>query len=468
MAIEVEQSGKCKVVVKVEVPAEEMERRLDEKLREFQSKAQLRGFRPGHAPRHLIERLFLKEIIDELKAAVVEETFGQAVDEHNLRPVGEPKFEEVEFERGKPLKYHVELFVLPDVTPPPYKGIKIGAPDPTPPEEEVEAEIEKLRHSRAQLTPIKDRKTRENDRLVVALEVVGEDGKRLFQTDHGYIALGMKTLFGVEIEDLPRLLEGRSVGEEVRFEFVVSEDSPLAGEKKEHAGKKATCTVKIKEIRGITYPDLNDEFAKQFGFESLEKMRKAIEERLLVTRRIKLEEELEERLLSALVERLEIELPDELLKQKAQVFGEYLRVKLKADNPNMSEEDLKAEVEKATEERFEDLRARLKRQLLVEAIAKAEKIFVTEEQVDEVIGRLAVANNIAAADLKQQMVESGQLSELRFELLERRVKQFLREKNEVSYKGKKWSIKLPEPAPSEETEDGKGEKESGSTDTDSD
>ncbi len=465
MAIEVEEAGPCKLVVKVEVSAEEMEKRLEEKLREFQKTAHLKGFRPGHAPRHLIERLYLKDIVEDLKSSVVEETLTKAVEENELRLVGEPKLGDVEFERGKSLQYQAEIFVLPKVTPPSYKGIKVKAPDPTPSAEEVDAEIERLRKSRGQLTPVTDRETHPDDRLVVSMSVTTTDGEQLFKTDHGYIAVGMKTLFGVDIEELPKLLEGKKIGDEVEFEFVVTEDSPLAGEEKKNAGKKARCVVKIKEIRAVVYPDVNDELAKAFGFETMEKMRKAIKERLLVTRRIKVEEEMEERLLAALQENLKVDLPQELLKEKAEVFAEYLRVKLKADNPQMGEDELAAEVEKARKERHKELENRLRRQLLVDAIAKAEKIFVTEDEVNDVISRLAVANNIAAADLKQQMIEAGQLSELRFELLESKVKHFLREKSEVAYEGDRWKIELPKPI-SEEAKD--EEADTGATDADSD
>ena len=465
MAIQVEEAGPCKMVVKVEVSAEEMEKRLEEKLREFQKTAHLKGFRPGHAPRHLIERLYLKDILEDLKSAVVEETLTKAVEENELRLVGEPKLGDVEFERGKSLQYQAEIFVLPKVTPPPYKGIKVKAPDPTPSEKEVDAEIERLRKSRGQLSTVTDRETRPDDRLVVSMSVTTEDGEQLFKTDHGYIAVGMKTLFGVDVEELPKLLEGKKVGDEVEFEFVVTEDSSLAGEEKKHAGKKVRCSVKIKEIRAIAYPDVNDELAKAFGFETMEKMRKAIKERLLVTRRIKVEEEMEERLIATLLENLKVDLPQELLKEKAEVFAEYLRVKLKADKPDMSEDELAAQVEKAKKERHEELENRLRRQLLVDAIAKAEKIFVTEDEVNDVIRRLAVANNIAAADLRQQMIEAGQLSELRFELLEAKVKRFLREKSQITYEGDKWKIELPKPKCEEAKDE---EADTGTTNTDSD
>jgi len=177
------------------------------------------------------------------------------------------------------------------------------------------------------------------------------------------------------------------------------------------------------------------------------------------------EEEMEERLIATLLGSLKVDLPQELLKEKAEVFAEYLRVKLKADKPDMGDEELAAEVEKARKERQKELEERMRRQLLVDAIAKAEKIFVTEDEVNDVINRLAVANNIAAADLRQQMIEAGQLSELRFELLETKVKRFLREKSQITYEGDKWEIELPKPI-SEEAED--EEADTGTTDADSD
>jgi len=444
-----EDAGKCKVRMKVGIPAEDMDARLDEQIREFQKTAQVRGFRPGRVPRHIVERRYMSKIVEHLRETVVAESFESALRERKLKMVGEPKIEEVKYEKGGALEYEAEIYVLPEIEPPPYKGLRVRAPSVEVDEKEVAAELEKLRKSRAELVGVTDRPTRREDRLLVAIRVSSGD-EELFSTDHGYLVVGMASLFGIDVPELPGLLEGKVPDDVVEFEIEVTEKSTLAGQKKEHVGKKARCVVTVREVREMSYPELDDDFAKAHNFASLDEMKKKLAERMTLARRLRLDGELENRLLKALVGWMDVELPDELLQEKAKTRAEYLRTRLMSET-DMTEEQIEEQVASQTGKQLEELEELFRRHLLVEAISRREAIFVTEERVDAVIEDYARRIGRSSEELKQEMLESGQLGELRHDMLEAEVKEFVR-KHAIVERGDDWG-EVERPAAEEAAEE---------------
>ncbi|MCX7704498.1 MAG: trigger factor, partial [Planctomycetota bacterium] len=447
MKVELEERGACKKGIIVEVSAEDMENRLKEHLSEFKKSVQIKGFRPGRTPAHIIERRYLKKIVEEMRLPVAAEVFEEIVKEKKLRVIGEPRIEDVKYERGEPLSFRAEFFVLPEVTVPSYKGLRITIPQNEAKEQEVNEEIEKLRKLKAQLVDVTDRPTKEGDRLLAEI-VVSADGKELFNTNNGYLVVGMANIFGVNVLTLPKMLEGKRTADNIEFEFEIQKGTPLAGEKEENAGKKALCRIKILRVREVKIPDLSDDFAKEYGYNSIDDMRRKVAERITVEKRLRIDEETENRLMKYLTDSIKIELPEELLEEKARQHGEYIRERLEAET-DMSEEEVEEAVKNEVKARSGLIRQVFLTHLLVEEIAKKEAIFVTEEEVDMLIKDLARRKDVSAEVLKEAMLESGRLSELRLELLTGKVKMFLR-KNAVVSRGEDFSD--VEPPLSEEKE----------------
>jgi len=457
MKVEITDLGACKKGMAVEVSAEDMEERLKEHLSDFKKNVQIKGFRPGRTPSHIIERRYLKKIVEEMRETVAGEVFEEATKEKRLRVIGEPKIEEVKYERGEPLTFKAEFFVLPEIEVPPYKGLRLTKPKAEVKEEEVNEELERLRKLKAQLVDVVNRPTKEGDRILAEITVTA-DGKELFSTSNGYVVVGMANIFGVNVIDLPNLLSEKKQSDTVEFEFEIPEESPLAGEKKENVGKKAVCKMKILKVREVSLPELNDGFAKDYGYESLEDMKKKTAERLTVLKRLQIEDGVEERLLLSLVNSIKIELPDELLKEKAHLRGDYLREKLSAET-DMSAEEIEEEVKKEVEAQSSSMRRLLISSLLTEEIAKKEGIFVTEDEVDVIVGEMARQKGLSAKELKDEMLHTGKLSELRAELLEKKVRIFLR-KNAVLTEGEDFSNVEPPVEKAEEKTEEKSEKQS--------
>lgn len=429
MKVEVEDIGACKKNMQVEVPAEDMEKRLNEQLIEFAKNAQIRGFRPGHVPRHIIERRYLKKIVEEMREAVAAEVFEKAVKERKLRLIGEPKIKDINYERGKPLSFRAEFFVLPEMTLPPYKGLRLRVPDAKATDEDANREIERLRELNAELINVKDRTAEEGDRLLTEI-VVSLEGKEVFKTSHGYVVVGMKNMFGVNIDDLPQLLEGKSPQDEIEFRFKIHKGSPFAGDENINVGKEAVCRMKILNIREVKKPKVNDEFAKKFGYSSLDDMRKKLMDEQRVINRLRIDAEIEERLLKYLLDSVSVEMPEELLEEKAKTREKYLRLKLESET-DMSDEEIEEAVREEREKGKDALRRLLLTHLLVETLARKEAIFVTEDEVDAVLSEEARRLGRRLEILKEEMVEDGRINELRRELLENKVKRFLRENAEL-------------------------------------
>jgi len=466
MKVDIDEIGACKKSMRVEVPAEDMENRLNEQLKEFAKNAQIRGFRPGHIPRHIIERRYLKKIIEEMREVVAAEVFEEAVRERKLRIIGAPKIEDIEYERGNPLSFRAEFFVLPEVTLPPYKRLRLTIPDPRPTPEDVEKEIERMQELDAELVDVEDRASEDGDRLLAEITVTVDD-REVFKSGHGYLVVGMKNMFGVSLEQLPELLRGKRLNDEVEFEFEIPEGSPLAGKENADAGKRAVCKMRILRIRQRKLPSADDEFAKKAGYTSIEDMRKKIADEQTVVNQLRIDIETEERLLDHILDSIDVEMPEELLEEKAKLHEEYLRYKLQSEG-DMSDEEIEETLKEEREKGKETLKRSLLTHLVVEAVAKNEAIFVTEDEVDSVLMEMARRQGRTLESLKEELVEDGRIGELRTELLEGKVKRFLRENAELTVGDDFGDVEPPPETEKPPEEDSKEEEDEGTRTTDTD
>ncbi len=262
---EVEQISQCKRRIKLTVPFEEVEKQFDATYEEVKNTARIPGFRPGKAPRQVVEMRLGKAFRDKALSEIRMRALGLAVRDHKLRPVSSPQFEDILYENGQPFKFEVTVEVIPEITLPEYKGIKIQRKDPAPTtEEEVTAELDRLRERFAQFTLVEDRPLRNGDFAVITYEEEADGQTEKFERRPVEIT---------EESPLPGFaaqVRGMTPGERREFQIRVPDDYT----DKEAAGKTVDYRLELNEIRTKTVPQANDEFAKKIGFESVDKLRR--------------------------------------------------------------------------------------------------------------------------------------------------------------------------------------------------
>ncbi len=144
MNIEIEEVGPCKKLLKIEIPKEAIEGEWQKQLGEVSRMAKLPGFRKGKAPRKLLEKNYGDKIMDDVKRAVVSDSYQQAIENNKLSPVGDPDISDIDLELGKPLKFEVTLEVLPTFELGEYKGMQLKSKSVSVTDEDIDKALETI------------------------------------------------------------------------------------------------------------------------------------------------------------------------------------------------------------------------------------------------------------------------------------------------------------------------------------
>jgi len=260
--------------------------------------------------------------------------------------------------------------------------------------------------------------------LMVDVEVTAE-GQELHSSQGSYVGVGSKGVFGVEIEGLAEKLKGHKAGDSVELEFELPKTSALDyGE--ELAGKTAKCVLKVNEVKTLNVPEATDEWAKEVGFESITDMREKVKEQVRAAKERGRDRYVEQRILDKLLESTGFDVPTEMIEAKAHEVTEYRRFQL--IKAGVESEKIDTDLDSYRDLSKKELERNFKVDLILTKIAELENIFVTEDEVDGAIAQIALSRGQMPDAFREEMDARGLTSKLRSELLEARVKEYLRKK----------------------------------------
>jgi trigger factor len=398
-----------RVRVDAEVPAEEVERRVEQAARQLGRQMRVPGFRKGKVPPPVvIRRLGREAVLDEALRSSLGTWYSDAIDHAGIAPVGDPNLNVGDLpEAGQPLSFSIEIGVRPRAKLGQYKGLEVGRREPQVEDEAVERELETLRDRFATLDTV-ERPAEAGDHVVI--DYVGKIDGEPFEGGEGrdqLLELGSDRL----IPGFEDQLVGASAGDERAVEVKFPEDYPG-----ELGGQDATFEVSVKEVKAKRLPELSDEFASESaGFDTLDELREDIKGRLRAADEASIEREFEEAVLDAAVAEAEIDLPDQLVHARAHELLEqtlsalerrgiskeaYLRITGK-DEETMAHE---AEPEAAQV---------LKRDAVLAAVVEAEQIDPSEDEVKEFLAPSAERADTEIDKIMEQLRSSGRLDRAR-------------------------------------------------------
>lgn len=368
----------ARVVLEVEVEPERVERTVDAVYRRLVRRLRIPGFRPGKAPRPIVEMhlgknaLYL-EAVDEL----LPQAYREAVRAANIEPVAQAKIDIIEFGAGKPLKFKAEVDVKPEVQLGDYRGLAVEKRVRKVTEKDVDEVINALREQFAELVTVDKEKVEPGDYAVVDFEGY-IDG----QPFRGGAGKGEIVRVGDEgvLPAFSQQLVGMAPGEEREFDVTFPE-----GAREDLAGKTARFRVRLLEIKQRRVPEADDEFAKDVGeFETIAELRADCRKRLEEAAERAADAEMRDKLLEMAVNNARVELPEVMVEQELARMKDEFEYSLWARGLTL-EHYLEAS-EQTEEQLLERLRPsavqRVKAELVLEAIAKAEGLEPTEEEID--------------------------------------------------------------------------------------
>lgn len=400
MSVQVENLEKSMAKLTIEVPAEELEKAIQEAYLREKGKISLPGFRKGKVPRKMIEKMYGVGIFYEDAAnTLIQENYPGAMDESGLDIVSRPTIDVVQIESGKPFIFTAEVAVRPEVKLGKYKGVQVTKVDTSVSEEEIDAEVERERGSNARTVTVTDRPVQNGDTAVIDFEgfvdgVAFDGGKG----ENHSLEIGSHSF----IDNFEDQLIGKNAGDEVEVNVTFPEQYHAA----ELAGKPALFKVKIHEIKAKELPELDDEFAQDVSeFDTLAEYREDVKKRLTEQKENEAKGAKEDEAIQKIIDKSEMELPEAMIDTQCENMVNEFAQRIAQSGLSMEQymQFSGLTYDKLKEQVRPEAETRIKSSLVLEEIAKAENIQVTEEEIDAELEKMAAAYGMEADKLKELM-----------------------------------------------------------------
>jgi trigger factor len=397
----------CRRELELEIPAEEVSKATERVAKEFARIANVPGFRRGKAPISLIRRRFADDIKGEVLQSLVPERVEKAVAEQKLTPVSQPQVDKLDYAEGQPLKFRAVFEVLPDFELGNYKGLEIELPAMDVTDEDVAKALEEMRERAAALAPVEGRAVENGDFVQLKLLGTPAGGGDPLQADSVLCHIGAEETMAAFNENL----RGAKAGEHKNFDAAYPADYPDA----KLAGKTYHYAAEVLGIKTKKLPELNDEFAKDVSdAATLDELKKKVRESLEHQRDHKHKELLHEKILAALVKLHDFPVPEALVEHQMDVRLERVVRSLAAQgvDPRAVNVDWVTLRRRQQERAADDVKA----ELIVDRIASAESIDVTEQEVDQELQHLAGHGGESAEAIRARLTKQGALDRMKAKL----------------------------------------------------
>lgn len=400
MKATVEKISSNKVKISFEIEAEKFSEGLDAAYRKNVKRINIPGFRKGKAPLKVIEAhygpsVFYEDAFDE----IFPEIYEKVVDENKLNVVDRPSIDFTQIERGKDLIFTCEVFVTPDVTLGDYKGIEVVKVEPTLDAEAVEREINRARENAARMIEV-ERPAEKGDTVVI--DYAGFDGDNQFA---GGTAKGQELVLGSGhfIPGFEDQLVGATVGQDVDVNVTFPEEY----HEKSLAGKPVVFHVHVNGIREKEVPALDDEFAKDMGFDTLDEYKADVKANLIKRNEERAETAFENEVVEKAVATCEMDIPNGMVEEAIDNMLRDMEMRLMYQGMKLDDYfKYTGQTREQVREMYREQAAeRVKTQLALEAIRDAEKIEATEEEIDAEIAKLADSRKKSLEDMKKQLTD---------------------------------------------------------------
>lgn len=403
MSLTVEKLEKNMAKLTITVPAADFSEAVKKAYNKQKKQISVPGFRKGKVPQAYVEKMYGAEIFYEEAANIcMEESYPAALDECELDIVSRPEIDVTQIEKGKDFIYTATVAVKPEVTLGEYKGVEVEAQDTTVTDEDVQAELLNVQKQNSRMIPVEDRAAKMDDEVTIDFEgfiddVPFEGGKG----ENYQLTLGSHSF----IDTFEDQIVGKNIGEE----FDVNVTFPENYQAEDLAGKPAVFKCKLNGIKETELPEIDDDFASDVSdFDTLDEYKEDLKKTLEVKKQDAAKREKESLVVDKIIENATMDIPDPMVaNQKEQMLNEFAQ-QISYQGISI---DQYFQFTGMTKEQFmetaepEALR-RIKSRLVLEAVAKAENIEVTEEEVTDELKKMAETYQMEADKLIEMVGDS--------------------------------------------------------------
>jgi len=423
MSVKIEEVSSIKKKLIVEVASEKVDKAISKAYKKIGKTAKVKGFRAGKVPESVLEKYYGAQMEQDVLTSLINDTYFKALQENGVLAIGEPSIVESSgINKGEPFTYEAEVEIKPEVTAKDYTKLSLEKEKFVADPKAVEGQLEEMRTSKAQLEVTKRKKTREGDSVVIDFEgFIGDEAFDGGKGEDHVLELGSGSFIPGFEDQVIGMKREESKDVEVSF----PEDYGQA----ELAGKPAVFKVLMKEIKEKVVPELDDEFAKGFGVDTLDELKEQLQTSYETQETNRVENDLREKLVGILIERNPVEVPEAMIAKQLDYMYENISNRMKSQG--MSPEMLGITPESFRENYRTTAIEQVSGNLILEAIGRQENIVAEESEIDAKLEEIATMANAPIDMVKKYYAGPEARSGLMAQIAEEKVVGFLLESAKV-------------------------------------
>lgn len=414
MNIVVEKQPKCVATLRVEIPADKVNGQRDQIVKGYASKARVQGFRPGKAPRAIIEKRFEKEIAEELNGALINEAYDEALKQESLHVLDFGVPEDLTTLADGSITFVSKLTLAPEVTLPEYKGVTVTVPPTTVPEEEIEAQLTALQERFADFNDIEGRAAEMGDFAVIDYtstvdgqptdDFLGKPADYLSGREGFWVRLDEKAF----LPGFAAQLVGLNVGDSKEISITLPEDFPVEAIQ----NKEMVFQTTVKELKTAILPELDDELANRLApGKTIAEIKEIIGQNMEHERRRKIDDSKVNQIVAHFNAQVDFELPEDLVTQETQSQADAM-VK-RGVQSGMSEDEIESQQTEIFASAGSQAVSNLRTNFILQEIARIEKITVSDAELVNHLVQIANSRKVAPKKFIKDMQRAGRIPNIR-------------------------------------------------------
>jgi len=418
LKVDIQDVSSCRKTLKIEIPVEDVKEEIEKAYEEVRTKAPIRGFRKGKAPRSVLRMRFGEYVKTEVIDKLIPPALQKAVDDAKLeilRPLDpadmNPPIDEMSVKEDEPLVFEVTIDVKPEIIVPDLTQLEVEKGDVNVIKEDVDKYLEDLREERASYIPVEDRAAQEGDYVTIDISATSDDEILDEQKDQVLEVGG-----NIPVPELSKHLVGVKPSDEKDFSISFPEDY----KDERLAGKEVSFHIIVSKITEKQLPLLDDDFAKDLDADDLQKLIATVWNQLVEFRRWQQRADQKKELVEQLLEKSQFEVPESLVEDRANALMRIDRELQRTEESEVSEEDRAKYKEMALE--------MIKRTWLLDEIAKDEEVEATDEEVEAEVRRMAEERDRDPQKYMRLLEAANRIDSIKDSIRENKIYDFLIEK----------------------------------------
>jgi trigger factor len=394
MKFTVEDTSAVKKVLHIEIPQNEVLSEIESAYKELNKTAKIKGFRPGKVPRSVLDRLYKKEVYEDVRSRLINISFTDAITKSGFNPLRQPDIAPPELSTDSAFCYTATIEINPEIPDIDFKGLTLKKSLYKPSDDEFEAQLKMLQKNLSERKPVEPQRASQKDDYVVLDYEGWKDGTPhpdLQKTENLTLKIGTAKIS----QDFDAQIVGMMPGDDKNFSIKFPEDYPNT----DLASQEVTFHVHMHEIREEILPEINDDFAKRLGsFNTIADVKTAIKNNLQQGYNKRADQEINEQIFSALIEKAPFEAPDSLIDlelagiiQEVEQSFEYQQINM--ESIGMTRESLAATYR-------DTAKKQVKRHLILGKIISQEKLMLSDSDLDRALQDMAITYGRPVAEIK--------------------------------------------------------------------